>query len=485
MKQETGNRKQETGNRKQETGNRKITSDAFVALAISAISPVTGAKYIHAVSFARSTLLAALSRSVPPEIHERNIQNRGPPVFGFGDVEINCVRHAKGNSNGKEFKMNRRRIFQTAIVALAALAVCSVSSAGPGSNYEHEIMIYSIENYGILDDILVPGTQDIPWKPTIDVSNSQNPAVDFWDRIYTNCLWGDSCAYTYSYARKDSLVTVDRMCNDGGNDFNDADMVIFHGHNSHLTGSYSHSLDGWRPFWLGTNWEWYQDEIADVMYWGTSSDTYYYSWPEMITNASSSNPYAVFYAHNPITSILIGNDYIDGNWTTHNTPTSSGETHSGRLGTPDGEVEWFIANGCNAVPVARSDANQTDVWSDPRGKNIWSKVWYRMHLVMGHYYGAYTSQLINFYTFAYRMKAGYPLKDAYFDLHNSDDLAMGQPSAISAVSRDECCVWQEFSQTWYCGPSCVTKYMTQDEWDAPLPDPTGTLVYTVSWNEGV
>ena len=104
---------------------------------------------------------------------------------------------------------------------------------------------------------------------------------------------------------------------------------------------------------------------------------------------------------------------------------------------------------------------------------------------MGHYYGAYTSQLINFYTFAYRMKAGYPLKDAYFDLHNSDELAMGQPSAISAVSRDECCFWQEFSQTWYCGPSCVTKYMTQDEWDAPLPDPTGTLVYTVSWNEGV
>ncbi len=385
--------------------------------------------------------------------------------------------------------MNRRKSFQTATVAIAVLVVCNVSSAGPGSDPEHELMVYSIRDYGNIDDALISGTNYVDWKPDIPLNAPEggnpnaDPANGLWSTLYTNCNGGDSCAYSDSNLRKDSDVTVDAMCsNDTDDDFNDADMVIFSGHNTHITGSYEHPLGegGWSPLWPYDN-RWTHVEIEDARNWGTSAEWYFYHWPTLIFNASITNPYVVIYGYNPITSILMGKDYVDGDWTTRNSRTSSDVTHNGRLG---GDLEWFIANGCNGVPVARSDEDETFVVSNPRGVNAWKRVWSRIHLVMGHYHYAAMHLLPNLATFAADMRAGVPLKDAYFDLHVSPCRAGSQPSAISAVKQDECCFWQEFSQTWYCGQACVTKYMTQDTWNDALPDPTGTLYYVVSWNEG-
>jgi len=87
-KQETGNRKQETGNRKQETGNRKITSDAFSALAISAL-PDVGAKPDAAIRIARSIHPVVSSNVVSSNTDRIRAQNKGPPrAVCAGDVNV-------------------------------------------------------------------------------------------------------------------------------------------------------------------------------------------------------------------------------------------------------------------------------------------------------------------------------------------------------------------------------------------------------------
>jgi hypothetical protein len=370
------------------------------------------------------------------------------------------------------------------IFSLDAYAEGGNDYDGGGTNWGHEIQLFNIENYGMETDksTAYPFTE-IEWKSSYagyyDNAYQQVPYRGFWETIHVNCTTS-SCSSQYSDHWKDSEVTVDRMVNNGVNDFKDADMVVFHGHNKHIVPNY-HTGDfwGWRPFrYPGSpainGWQSIDAANFDENNWGTSSEPYYYNYPDVVTNADTS-PAAVFYAYNPMTSVLMGRHFVDGTWNAYNEwqcvydPVSCNAGHSGKM---NGDTEWFIANGCSAVPVAQVSGNS--IVSDSLGAQIWSKVWGRLHLVLGHYTATYATDVPNMVNFAYFIKNSVPVKDAYFDSHYlSTATGSGLPSAITANSYDDCC------GTFGCNATCLRVYFDED-WNNVLPtfSTSDSLVFT-------
>ena len=193
------------------------------------------------------------------------------------------------------------------VVATATMALASgETKAGGGSNTLHELMVYSLEEYGYRYDYCT--SENKRWKGSIYLSYYQNPYRYFWDEMYTNCSTS-VCANTYSYRRRNSAVTVDTMINDRVNDWEDADMVFFYGHNAMIQPQWSNDdFHWWKPQYSGdliVGWCEEEDEWLD---WGTSEDPYYYH-NNVVYQASAMNPGAVFYAYNSLTSVLAGFDY--------------------------------------------------------------------------------------------------------------------------------------------------------------------------------
>jgi len=303
--------------------------------------------------------------------------------------------------------------------------------------------------------------------------------------------------------RQESAVTVNSMINDGVDDWEDADMVFFYGHNAMIKPQWSNEdFTRWYPYYNGDILVGWCRTTSDWINWGTTSDPYYYHWVGYTqTDASLTNPYAIFYAYNPLTSVLIGKDYsYTNNWYTENTYNQSGsDSHSGKL---DGDTEWIIAHGCQAVTTAKAQNNDWGPTPDPivsnsLGVNAWKKTWDNLHIVLGHYYETTTNcepllgddgspSVSN--DFASLLKAGDEIKDAYFDIHtcsSSSFPAKYQPSAI-ALSSQSCCTNTQVGNYWiHLCPSegCTNSYMNAETWTSPMSDLTGTSYYATSWRE--
>jgi hypothetical protein len=367
-------------------------------------------------------------------------------------------------------------------LALICLLIASIGTAyAANNNWEHEILVYSLEEYGWFYDHNADNWTR--WKSDIGVTNARDPYYDFWTEM--NC-GGPECMHVNSIRRRNAAVTVNNMVKsiDG---WPDADMVFFYGHNTQIQPQWSHSFNLWRFFWepAGDFWifRWGQFTTPDWQTWGTPAETYRYH-RNFITDASLENAYAVFYAYNPLTSLLIGEDFTDGAWNTENTYNQfAADAHTDKLG--DNDIEWVIGHGCNAVTVA--DYNSSgNVVSIPLGVNAWKKSWGRLHTVLGHYHSTYTTWEPDLNPFAADIKAGDVIKQAYFDAHNGigslSDPALGQPAAISK-SPDSCCFWWHpfglICPSWGCG----WDYMHSETWTNPMTDPFNAddYYYTTSW----
>lgn len=244
--------------------------------------------------------------------------------------------------------MRCRKLMLTHALAITALVLGVIEDADAGSNnVEHELVVYSLKNYGAY--------AGQAWKVAIETTPGQDPYQDFWSSMY-NCS-GNECAHTYSARYENSAVTVNQMATnqetqtDRG--WSGSDFVVFYGHNTMIKPQWSESFHIWR--YNSEFFTWYQSTLTDWIAWGTTSEKYEYhrSW---VSDASLTNPYAVFYGHNPFTSILIGKDFPNaGSWETENTwDQTTADTRDNHF---SGEVEWIIANGCNAVTVANPDGS--------------------------------------------------------------------------------------------------------------------------------
>ena len=231
-------------------------------------------------------------------------------------------------------------------VYFAAVFIVANSAMSAGNNTEHEIMVYSIEQYQEFWDSCEEEYRE--WKQAIGLLfDEQDPYKTFWNLMYSNCS-GDQCAHENSVRRKNSEVTVDSMVNisDG---WEDADMVFFFGHNTQIKPHIilEHEFGYWRDV---SGFAYCHESTDDYREWGTSSMPYEYHYASPIMNASETNQRAVFYAYNGLTSVLVGQDFISGLWRTENTLNQAYNEHSGMLGP---ETEWVIAHGCNAVQGAK------------------------------------------------------------------------------------------------------------------------------------
>ncbi len=187
--------------------------------------------------------------------------------------------------------------------------------------------------------------------------------------------------------------------------------------------------------------------------------------------------------------MLVGKDFSkSGTWYSENTWNGSASAHTNTLNT---EVEWVIANGCNAVSVA-------DPWGNSLAlaKNAWSKSWTGTHMVLGHYAVIDTGKLPYLDTFAGALMNGDFVAPAYFDAHpftvpydpegtnEADWPGYAQPSAVERAPTS-CCFWLNRYQM--CPTQgCSGDYFTSDRWEPNnMADLTNALYYyyATTWQE--
>lgn len=393
------------------------------------------------------------------------------------------------------FHTNKLAVVMAATLVVMAASIGADALAGGGSNYDHELLVYAIEDYGNLTDYCTSTSGD--WKPDIYASEEKNPYDYFWSEMYTNCST-TACAHTSSVRRYNSAVTVNNMVGS----WRTGDMVFFYGHNAMIEPQWSHPGFGWwQPDYIGDIVVGWCQEEDDWLGWGTDDAPYYYHYGT-IDDASLSNAGAVFYAYNPLTSVLPGFDFIDGTtWYYEN--TKNGSASSWNVPLSGGELEWIVADGCQAVTTAKAQ-NGTWTSSDPivsnsLGVNAWSKSWGLLHMVLGHYYTSNVScvptlghSTTNVYDFASMLKGGDEIKAAYFDLHGSESYYNGtacnstsspgkyQPSAI-ARSSTSCCTWNGFMFVCPTG-GCSNSYMNAETWTGtPMADISSSYYYATAW----
>ncbi len=351
-------------------------------------------------------------------------------------------------TKGKNHRTERVRTLFGALGVVAGVAVPSLALAS-STNGENELKVYSLENYGYVWDAQAQTNKR--WKPSVPVSGTRDAYDTFYPEMY-NCT-SNNCAYSTSTRYKDSGVYVSRM----HSEMNAADMVFFYGHNISMRewNDDGENFTVWVPFNTSTGnaqkgytGSWTDISLCetctyDIFDWGTSVIPYYYheigtaSGESGLQNAPWTSPaYSVFYGYNPLTSVLVGQDYKTGTWYTENTVGQSTPTaRSGQLGSSD--LEFFVANGCEAVPVAHYSNHYpgSSVVLSDQARQAWQPSWRKLHMALGHYYLTTTGCVPNLKDFADDLKAGDGVARAYFDAHSctapSGDPAMYQPGMLS------------------------------------------------------
>ncbi len=361
---------------------------------------------------------------------------------------------------------------------LAGAVLAATAQAGPvDTDSEHELVVYSVKRYGEWYDLsqtppMEPRT--LKWKDNLKLKPSTDPYQDFFKYLRPG-------AHIESAHFENEQVTVDQMVSEGEDHrdrgWSESDLVFFLGHNTQIKPQWINSIGSWEPvsgvlshvirpegggsFSVITRLlsGWQTAKIEPWTTWGTAADPYRYH-RNTITDASLSNAYAIFYAHNPLTSVLIGEDFprTGGMWETENYRTG-GQDYRQNTNTLGPETEWVIAHGCNAVTVA-SENGQHPL---ELGVNAWRKSWSGLHMALGHYKPVNGYALPDLKPLAMSLRAGNNIKDAYFDAHTDSDSSFGHQSVIAA-SPVSCCSYEP------AGLVCPTigcgDYLSNDQWKA-------------------
>jgi hypothetical protein len=368
------------------------------------------------------------------------------------------------------------------IIALLTLQAAG-SAAAAGTNPDHRLMVYSIQNYEVYYDDCDGDPK--AWKGAIWLQPWQDPYQFFWNYLQLNC-WGDECASSDSIRRQGPQVTPATMAGPDG--WHDADMVFFFGHNTMIQPRQSHAF----PIWHHESYGYYDDWCADTvdwLDWGTPAEPYTYHRHE-VDDASETNAYAVYYGYDPFTSILIGQDFVEGSWLSEQTwDQVLPDQYEGALGS--GGTKWIIGHGCNTATVATYEFGDPadDIVSTPLGVSAWSRSWDQLHLVLGHYYSTTTNLEPDLSQLAYDLRGGDGVRDAYFDAHvdgRVDDRAFGMPSAI-AVAPNGCCSWSS-DGLWCPAAGCtIDNYLLDETWTQPFDSPMTPVAdhnyFVTSWKE--
>ncbi len=376
---------------------------------------------------------------------------------------------------------------------------------------ERELVVYSIEFYGPWVDLsTMPANPPANWEDFLveerwkhdifledpGLSDAQNEMYGASRDPYRNffgMMSSGSGAYLAdaSSARfKNSAVTVDQMTttaeDSSDRGWSGSDLVFFYGHNTQIQPQWPGSFHLWRRATRGSLSGWENVAVNDWTAWGTATEPYLYH-RNTIADASLSNAYAVFYAYNPITSVLIGEDFPNtgGVWETENYKGvyDPYREHTNTLGP---ETEWVIAHGCNAVTVATEDGQS----AIPLGVHAWRKSWNGLHLALGHYNGLSTVEEPDLGPFSASLRAGDSVKDAYFDAHKYSG---NGHQAVIAASSDSCCqyapVGEPGNMIWelVCpAAGCGDDFMHSDRWTAnnKADLAAGDYYFETEWSKG-
>ncbi len=398
---------------------------------------------------------------------------------------------------------------------LAGAVFAATAHAGPvDTDSEHELVVYSLERYGPWTDLsTVPENPPVNWEAMATYAgwkssiyllddadipgvkqpfrDSRDPYLDFFATMRSDS--GGYPAHSTSARFKDNEVTVDQMTttaetsSDRG--WSGSDLVFFYGHNTQLKPQEPGvSLDVWRRATRGflNGWE---NVGIDWTTWGTAAEPYLYH-RNVIDDASLSNAYAVFYAYNPLTSVLIGEDFPNTGaaWETENYKGGYDlyPWHTNTLGP---ETEWVIAHGCNAVTVATADGQS----ATPLGVNAWRKSWSGLHMVLGHYDSLSPMAEPDLGPFSASLRAGGSVKEAYFDVHKNHSNGGEARQSVIAASQSSCCnlvpVGEPGTMVWelVCPPAgCGDDFIDSDQWTTNNKSDlaAGDFYFETEWSTG-
>jgi hypothetical protein len=349
--------------------------------------------------------------------------------------------------------------------------VGTTSAWGMSTNINNALGVYNIEAYQTQLDSL--RNTNPTWKSSIPTSGALDAYDAFWNAM-TGCSTSN-CASTASHRFTNAETTVNTMLGSSG--WLAHDMVFFFGHNVSMRewNDDGDPFDAWVPFNTSTgqaqfyytgNWA-QLTTCRTCMYkmsdWGTGVVPYYYHYRgtaaggQGIQDASWTSPaYSVFYGYTPLSSVLIGQDFKTGTWFSESAVNQA--TPTSRTGQLGGDLEYLIANGCEAVPVARivnHTLGNTIELSD-QARVAWKPSWRGMHSAMGHYFLTTVGDIPNLNNFANDLKAGVGVGRAYFNAHTCNfpnEPGMCQPGHL--MPRDG-------------------GMFDNDKWTAQAADPTTT-----------
>jgi hypothetical protein len=383
-----------------------------------------------------------------------------------------------------------------------AVSVAALVAASPGvwaySNVAStRVGVYDLQHYAQAYDNATSQWWD--WKPAI--SNSGATSANAFYTAMTSCT-NPACAYTSSFYEPDSNVTVSYM-HSSSYGIGTANLLFFYGHNMSPTvwDDWANAYDpyvAWFPWTtngilgpVNANWTWARRKLCydlsqcvQTLYSFAAASTplYYHQrgtgvggWGIMDASWYGKS-YGMMYAYNPLTSVLIGQDYLfsfPGYWFSENTVSQTiPDMHQGKLG--DGAVQFFVGNGCELMPVAGFDSHMPGgnaIWTG-QAVRIWKPSWgANLHVAMGHTESTDISGDPNLTTFANNlMGGGYGVMEAYFMAHaliprsRNGDTLFYSPAAVAPRGT-------------YNG----TDIYYADKWTNRIPAPTAAQITGSSW----
>jgi hypothetical protein len=398
---------------------------------------------------------------------------------------------------------------KTVRMAIAVSVATLVAASPPVWAYSNvplnRIGIYDIQKYAWVYDNVSSKQWD--WKPPIGETGATSASA-LWTAMTSASCTNSACAYTSSFKYQDSNVTVANM-NSSDHGIGAAFLVFFSGHAMSPTvwDDWATAVDpyaAWFPWTtngilgpVNANWTWARRLLCNDLsqcfhtlysFAAASTPLYYHQRGTVvggwgIMDASwYGRSYGIMYAYNPLTSVLIGQDFtgVGGQpWYWENTVDQPVPSYSfGKLGDfqgSQGPVQFFISNGCELMPVG-GFANHVpggNAYFTGQAVRIWKPSWgATLHVAMGHVEGTINYGHPNLTNFAtYLMGGGYGVMEAYFMAHAgiprayNGDLLFFSPAAVAPRGT-------------YNG----TDIYYADKWTNPrIPGPTAAQISGSSW----
>ena len=98
--------------------------------------------------------------------------------------------------------MKKWQVVACALPVIATGLLANAPSAhAAGTNWDHELMVYTLEQYEPATDHC-NGDLYAGWKHSIPIEDNQDPYVGLWNTLYTNCGTGAACAKASDSVRR-------------------------------------------------------------------------------------------------------------------------------------------------------------------------------------------------------------------------------------------------------------------------------------------